>query len=80
MRTELRLPALDLPGAVVSACTWHASVGARVVEGDRLLEVVAGDVTVELAAPASGVLAERHAEIDQPLAEGQLLAVIESEA
>jgi pyruvate/2-oxoglutarate dehydrogenase complex dihydrolipoamide acyltransferase (E2) component len=76
-RLELRLPDLDLPGVLVSACSWHASVGQRVTEGDRLLEILAGDVAVDLPAPASGILVERCVTIDQPLESGQLLARIQ---
>ena len=76
-RIELRMPDLDLPGTTVTACSWHAAVGSRVVEGDRLLEVLAGEVTVDLAAPASGKLVQRCVEIDEQLQINQLLAVIE---
>ncbi|MCI0360653.1 MAG: lipoyl domain-containing protein [Planctomycetaceae bacterium] len=76
-RIELRLPDLDLGTTIVTACSWHAAVGARVVEGDRLLEVLAGEVTVDLPAPASGKLIERSVEVDEQLRVGQLLAVIE---
>jgi pyruvate/2-oxoglutarate dehydrogenase complex dihydrolipoamide acyltransferase (E2) component len=76
-RVELRLPDLDLGTTIVTACSWHAAVGARVVEGDRLLEVLAGEVTVDLAAPASGRLIERCVEVDEPLTIGRVLAVIE---
>lgn len=78
-RSELRLPNLDLPGTPVTVCSWHASVGQRVVAGDRVVEILAGDATIDLAAPASGVLVERLAEIDEPLAAGQILAVIDAE-
>ena len=76
-RVELRMPDLDLGDAVITACSWHAAAGARVVEGDRLLEVLAGDVTVDLEAPASGKLVERCVGIDEPLQANQLLAIIE---
>jgi len=76
-RIELRMPDLDLRGTIVTACSWHAAVGARVVEGDRLLEVLAGEVTVDLAAPASGKLVERCVEVDEQLKINQVLAVIE---
>jgi pyruvate/2-oxoglutarate dehydrogenase complex dihydrolipoamide acyltransferase (E2) component len=75
--SELRLPDLDLPGVTVSACSWHAAVGQRVIEGDRLLEIVAGDVAVDLPVPISGVLIQRCVEIDQPLSAGQVLARIQ---
>jgi pyruvate/2-oxoglutarate dehydrogenase complex dihydrolipoamide acyltransferase (E2) component len=74
---ELYLPDFDLPGVPVIACVWHAAVGDRVVEGDRLLEVTAGDVTIDLAAPASGILAERCVRVDDRLIVGQVLARIQ---
>ena len=80
MPADLRLPNLDLPGVAVTACCWHAAVGERVSEGDRLLEIHAGDAIVDLAAPISGVLVERCVEIDQPLTAGQVLARIQEES
>lgn len=74
---ELCLPDFDMPGVPVIACVWHTAVGERVVEGDRLLEVTAGDVTIDLAAPASGILAERCVRIDDRLTVGQVLARIQ---
>ena len=74
---ELHLADLDLPGTPIIASAWHAKAGQQVVEGDRLIEVTAGDVTVDLAAPASGVLAEQCVKIDDLLAVGQLLARIQ---
>jgi pyruvate/2-oxoglutarate dehydrogenase complex dihydrolipoamide acyltransferase (E2) component len=79
MNAELRLPDLDIPGVTVVASAWHANVGQRVVEGDRLIEVVAGDVVVDLAAPATGVLIERCVTTDDRLEAGQVLARIRSE-
>jgi pyruvate/2-oxoglutarate dehydrogenase complex dihydrolipoamide acyltransferase (E2) component len=76
-RVELRLPDLDLGDVPVTASAWHVQTGQRVVEGDRLLEVLAGDATVDLAAPADGVLAARRVEIDERLTVGQVLAEIE---
>jgi 2-oxoglutarate dehydrogenase E2 component (dihydrolipoamide succinyltransferase) len=80
MRVELRLPDLDLPGVPVTASAWHAKVGQRVIEGDRLLEIHAGDAIVDLPAPASGTLVRRCVELDQPLPPGTLLAAIEADA
>ena len=79
MPVELCLPDLDLPGVAVTASAWHSSVGQRVVEGDRLIEVAAGDVTVDLSAPASGILVERCVTIDDRLQTGQVLARIQAE-
>lgn len=76
-RLELRLPDFDLGDVVITACSWHVATGQRVVEGDRLLELLAGEVTIDLSAPASGRLVERAVRVDERLAIGQLLAVIE---
>ena len=80
MPIDVRLPDLDLPGVPITACCWHASVGQRVMAGDRLVEIAAGDVTIDLAASATGVLVERCVEIDQPLVIGQLLARIQEKS
>lgn len=63
----------DVP---VVASVWLVELGAAVVEGERLLEVVAGAATVDLPSPASGTLAEVFVAEDEPLAVGQLLAVV----
>jgi pyruvate/2-oxoglutarate dehydrogenase complex dihydrolipoamide acyltransferase (E2) component len=77
-RFELRLPDFELrDGPPITAGVWHAATGQRVVEGECLLEVLAGEVAVELAAPASGILAQRGVETNESLCTGQLLAVIE---
>ncbi len=76
-RVELRMPDLDLPGVIATVSSWYAAAGSRVVEGDRILEVLAGDVAVDLAAPASGTLEERCVDIDEQLHINQVLAVIE---
>ena len=75
---ELTLPDLDLPSIPVTVTAWHAKTGQRVVEGDRLVEVTAGDVTVDLSSPATGILAEQCVKIDEQLAVGQLLARIQT--
>ena len=45
--------------------------------GDGVVEVVAGDIVVELPSPAAGKLIEKHASEDDVLEAGQLLARIE---
>ena len=76
----LTLPDFDLPGATVTATAWLVPLGARVVEGDRVLEILAGEATIDLPSPATGTLAQRCVEIDDPLEIGQLLAIIDSDS
>ena len=75
-QVPLLLADLDLGDVPVLACSWLAEQGARVVQGDRLLEVVAGEVTVDLEAPASGRLVQRCVGPEERLTIGQVLAVI----
>ena len=75
-KIELRMPDIGLGSAVLTACTWYAEEGDRVVEGDRLLEVLAGEVTIDLPSPASGILTERSVDVDDCLTTGQVLAII----
>jgi 2-oxoglutarate dehydrogenase E2 component (dihydrolipoamide succinyltransferase) len=77
-RHELRVPELGLEGAPLTLSLWLVERGAEVTEGDRLVEIVAEAVTVDLPAPASGRLVEVLVLEDEPLAVGQLLGVIES--
>jgi pyruvate/2-oxoglutarate dehydrogenase complex dihydrolipoamide acyltransferase (E2) component len=73
---SLVLADLDLGETPVLACSWLADQGARVTQGDRLLEVVAGEVCVDLEAPATGRLVQRCVGPDERLTVGQVLAVI----
>lgn len=77
-QVALKLTDLDLGDVPVQACSWLADHGANVVQGDRLLEVLAGEVTVDLAAPASGRLVQRCVGPEESLRIGQLLAVIQT--
>ena len=72
----LLLADLDLGETPILACSWLAEQGARVVQGDRLLEVVAGEVTVDLEAPATGRLMQRCVGPEDRLTIGQVLAVV----
>jgi hypothetical protein len=75
-QVPLQLPDLDLGEIPVLACSWLAEQGSRVVQGDRLLEVVAGEVCVDLEAPASGRLVQRCVGPEDVLSVGQVLGVI----
>jgi len=75
-RHELVLPSLDLGNVPVAASVWHVPVGKEVLRGESVLEVLAGDVTVDLPAPVSGVLIRKLVAEDEPLQAGQRLAII----
>jgi pyruvate/2-oxoglutarate dehydrogenase complex dihydrolipoamide acyltransferase (E2) component len=72
----LILPDLGLPDGTVVASGWLVEPGSSVVEGDRLLEVLAGSVTIDLPAPVSGILSEQLVSEDDELHVGQILAIV----
>ncbi len=78
-RIELRLPELEMGDQAVRLTVWLAARGSRVEKGEPILEVTAGAVTVDLPAPASGLLVERLAAEDDLIATGDPIAVIETE-
>jgi pyruvate/2-oxoglutarate dehydrogenase complex dihydrolipoamide acyltransferase (E2) component len=75
-RRPITAPDLDLPDTPVTVSAWLAPRGAAVVAGDRVVELLAGDVTVDVSAPASGVLVERRLAEDERVCSGQVLGLI----
>jgi pyruvate/2-oxoglutarate dehydrogenase complex dihydrolipoamide acyltransferase (E2) component len=69
-------PDLDLPHAAVVVSAWLIPQGAAVVAGDRVVELLAGDVTVDVSAPVSGVLIKRRIDEDEPARSGEVLGWI----
>ncbi len=57
--------------------TWFKHVGESVTENEPLLEITTDKVTVEIAAPASGILREILKSADQPIQAGEMLGRIE---
>ncbi|MBN2473208.1 MAG: lipoyl domain-containing protein [Pirellulales bacterium] len=78
-RHHLTLPPLGLEEQSVVASLWLVAQGSRVVEGTPVLEVLAGPATIDLPAPADGVLIEMLVDEDDELTTGQPLALIESD-
>jgi pyruvate/2-oxoglutarate dehydrogenase complex dihydrolipoamide acyltransferase (E2) component len=52
--------------------------GREVVQGDRLLELSAGDVAVDLPSPATGRLLEKHVAEGEEVEPDRVLAIIET--
>lgn len=75
-KRAIRVPDLGMPGVPIVVSVWLVPLGARVSAGDRLVELIAGDAVVDVAAPDSGVFCERLAEVDAVVAVGQDLGTI----
>ncbi len=75
-RVPLVAPEIGIGG--VSLSLWLVPEGSDVVEGDRVVELVAGGVTVDLGAPVSGRLVRQCVDEDGPVAAGTVLAEFEA--
>jgi pyruvate/2-oxoglutarate dehydrogenase complex dihydrolipoamide acyltransferase (E2) component len=77
----LLMPDLDLPPqqAITVSC-WLIPLGRPVCAGDRLLELSAGEVLVDLAAPATGKLIQRSVTEGQVVKANQLLGMLQAES
>jgi len=70
------MPDLELGDQKVIAGCWLVARGQAVVQGDRLLELRAGDVLVDLPAPATGRLDACSVDEGQCVLAGQVLGAI----
>jgi 2-oxoglutarate dehydrogenase E2 component (dihydrolipoamide succinyltransferase) len=79
-RIEVRAPAEQTEGTRSQLLRWLKPVGAAVLANEPLIEIETDKVTVEVAAPASGVLHETLKHEQDEIAPGELLGYIESAA
>lgn len=79
MQIPILLPDLGAGLVPVVLSLWYARVGDAVYEGDRLVEVLAGNATFDVSAPATGRLIEQRTLPEDALAPGQVLGVVETE-
>jgi 2-oxoglutarate dehydrogenase E2 component (dihydrolipoamide succinyltransferase) len=70
-------PADQEEGTEMVVGTWLKRVGESVTRNEPLLEITTDKVTVEIAAPATGVLCEILKSADQPIQAGEVLGRIE---
>ena len=73
---QLNVVVPSLGWSEVQVSVWFAEPGDRVYEGDRLLELVAGGATFDVAAPATGRLTERKAFARDTVQPGQVVGVV----
>jgi 2-oxoglutarate dehydrogenase E2 component (dihydrolipoamide succinyltransferase) len=70
-------PADQEEGTEMVVGTWLKQVGESVTQNEPLLEITTDKVTVEIAAPATGILREILKSTDQPIQAGEVLGRIE---
>jgi pyruvate/2-oxoglutarate dehydrogenase complex dihydrolipoamide acyltransferase (E2) component len=75
MPTPIILPELGIDPVTLSI--WYADVGDPILEGEKVVEVLGNGATFDVVAPASGTLAEKRAFVNEQLAPGQVLGIVE---
>ena len=77
---EIRAPSEQTEGTRSQVQRWLKSIGDAVVENEPLIELETDKVTIEIPAPAAGVLAEILKQEQDEIAPGELLGRIQAGA
>jgi pyruvate/2-oxoglutarate dehydrogenase complex dihydrolipoamide acyltransferase (E2) component len=78
---EVVVPDLGIaPSSPLVVSCWLADVGEEVVEGDRLVELISGEITVDIPSPTSGKLAKVKIGRNRKVQPGSVLGWIEPDA
>jgi 2-oxoglutarate dehydrogenase E2 component (dihydrolipoamide succinyltransferase) len=77
---EIRAPAEQTEGTRSQLLRWLKREGERVEENEPLIEIETDKVTVEIAAPASGVLRQIVKQEQEEIAPGELLGRLDAGA
>jgi pyruvate dehydrogenase E2 component (dihydrolipoamide acetyltransferase) len=76
---DVRIPTESSEAEEFYLAEWLTSVGQTVAPGQVIAELTTDKAIVEIEAPAAGTLIAQHAQVDQRMAPGDLLAVIEAD-
>ena len=77
---DLIVPELDVdPAERIILSTWLAEEGDEVIEGDRLVELLMDEITIDLPSPVTGRLVRILVEVDEEVSAGSVLAWIRPE-
>ncbi len=81
MQAPVVLPDLRVEaGTEMVVSCWFAEEGDDVLEGDRIVEILAGSVTFDVSAPATGRLVQIRAVEEDLVLPGDVLALVDCEA
>lgn len=64
-------------GDTVTVSLWLVPQGASVLEGDRIVELLAGAATIDIEAPVAGTVVAQRFDEDDAVLPGAVLAEIE---
>jgi pyruvate/2-oxoglutarate dehydrogenase complex dihydrolipoamide acyltransferase (E2) component len=77
---DLTVPELGLDNAqeILVSC-WLVGCGDELIEGDRVVELLAGDITFDVSSPVTGRLVHIAVEPDDKVRPGDCLGTIDPE-
>lgn len=73
------VPDCGVVGMPVRVSLWLVPENTDVLEGDRVVELLAGGATIDLEAPVSGRLVTQLADEDENVTPGMVIAEFEAE-
>ena len=73
------VPDCGVVGMPVRVSLWLVPENTDVLEGDRVVELLAGGATIDLEAPVSGRLVTQLADEDETVTPGMVIAEFEAE-
>jgi pyruvate/2-oxoglutarate dehydrogenase complex dihydrolipoamide acyltransferase (E2) component len=76
-RRQLVVPEFGIGGLPLTLSLWLVPPGTTVAAGDRVAELAAGGVTIDLEAPVSGRLVKQFVDEDDVVAAGAAIAEFE---
>jgi pyruvate dehydrogenase E2 component (dihydrolipoamide acetyltransferase) len=76
MPTNVIMPALEMAQETGKVLRWIKSPGDRVIKGESIVEIETDKVTVEIEAPASGILRDITAHAGDVVPVGKTIALI----
>ena len=76
MATDIIMPALGVAQEKGTLLNWRKAEGQSVIKGEPLMEVETDKATVEIEAPASGILTNVTASSGDEVSVGNKIAVI----
>lgn len=79
MARELVMPVLGMNQDTGTLVRWLCQEGDRVQKGDAVMEIATDKITVEIEAPAAGVLSQIRAQEGEEIPVGQTVALIVAE-
>lgn len=79
MLVEIKVPVLAESVADVTLMDWHKAVGEPIIRGENLIDLETDKVTLEVAAPESGLLKEIRKQSGETALTDEILAVIDTD-